>query len=317
MFVYHSFQSQVIMKYFILFIGFLFIATHAGAQVTVTDDPDYNTTDPSAILEVKGVSGGLLLPRMTTQEQRLIQNPAAGLIIVNTDSADFYGFDGTVWKSLWNYPTDTITRYCLDSIEYSGQWYKTVQIGEHCWMAENLNVGTRIDGSQAQTDNSTIEKYCYNDDENNCDIYGGLYQWDEMMWYTTQDSAQGICPEGWHLPSDAEWKVLEGTVDTQYGVGDPQWDGTSFRGFDVGMRLKSTAGWANTGTDAFGFTAMPGGRINTSGSFNYVNHNGYWWSTTEFSSSDAWTRRMYDNHDNVNRCEGNKDNGFSVRCLKD
>jgi len=84
-----------------------------------------------------------------------------------------------------------------------GKTYNTVLIGTQCWMRENLNIGTRIDGSQNQTDNGTIEKYCYDDLESNCDIYGGLYQWDEAMQYVTTQGVQGICPAGWHLPTDA------------------------------------------------------------------------------------------------------------------
>jgi hypothetical protein len=73
----------------------------------------------------------------------------------------------------------------ISSILYSGQIYNTVAIGYQCWLKENLNIGTRINGSQNQTDNGIIEKYCYDDNESNCDEYGGLYQWDEMMQYTT------------------------------------------------------------------------------------------------------------------------------------
>ncbi|MCK5838660.1 MAG: hypothetical protein KAG99_02370, partial [Bacteroidales bacterium] len=88
------------------------------------------------------------------------------------------------------------------SMLYEGQTYSIVAIGTQCWMAENLNVGTRIDGVDEQTDNPTLEKYCYNDLESNCDIYGGLYQWNEMMQYVTTEGAQGICPSGWHIPTD-------------------------------------------------------------------------------------------------------------------
>ena len=198
------------------------------------------------------------------------------------------------------------------------QSYETVQIGDQCWMAENLNVGTRIDGSQAQADNSTIEKYCYDNNESNCDTYGGLYQWNEMMQYTTQDSVQGICPDGWHIPSDEEWKVLEGTVDTQYPVGDPEWDGYGYRGYDAGKRLKSTTGWTtNTGTDAFGFTALPGGSHDFSGSFSNLGDEGYWWSATEDASTSAWIRGLHYYHDDIPRGHFSKDNGRSVRCLKD
>ena len=73
---------------------------------------------------------------------------------------------------------------------YEGQMYRTVQIGNQCWFKENLNVGTMIPGSQEMTDNSIIEKYCYENDPANCATYGGLYQWNEMMQYTTQQGTK-------------------------------------------------------------------------------------------------------------------------------
>ncbi|MCK4980234.1 MAG: hypothetical protein KAS62_07550, partial [Candidatus Delongbacteria bacterium] len=140
----------------------------------------------------------------------------------------------------------------------NGQNYSTVQIGDQCWMAENLNIGTRIDGVDDPADNCIIEKYCYDNDNANCNTCGGLYSWDEMMQYDTTEGIQGICPPGWHIPTDDEWKILEGTVDSQYPVGDPEWDGTSVRGFDAGLNLKSTSGWIlnGNGTGLYGFTAL-------------------------------------------------------------
>ena len=115
-----------------------------------------------------------------------------------------------------------------------GQQYETVLIGTQCWMAENLNIGTRIDGVNDPSDNGNIEKYCYDDDPANCETYGGLYQWNEMMEYVTIERVQGICPEGWYIPTDDDWKILEGTVDSYFAVGDPIWDQGGWRGFDAG-----------------------------------------------------------------------------------
>jgi len=287
------------------------------AQVTITNDTSYNVTDQSAILELKSNSGGLLLPRMSTVEQRLVQDPATGLLVFNTDSADLYCFNGTIWKSIMEDPPDTITT-CPDNVDYGGQWYTVKLIGDQCWLAENLNIGSLINGTQEQTENSTIEKYCYNDEEDSCDVYGGLYQWDEMMQYVAQEGAQGICPPGWQIPTDGEWKILEGTVDTQYPVGDPEWDNTGNRGFDVGKRLKSTSGWSNdgNGTDAFGFTALPAGNRLPVGSFNYLITDGGWWSSTEYNSLNAWFRSLNYLYDNVNRYSGQKTYGISVRCIR-
>ncbi|MEK7520136.1 MAG: FISUMP domain-containing protein, partial [Patescibacteria group bacterium] len=96
----------------------------------------------------------------------------------------------------------------------NGISYAAVAIGSQCWMAENLNRGTMIAGTGNQTNNSTVEKYCYKDsspyyDTANCDAYGGMYQWSEAMNYSTTEGAQGICPTGWHIPTDSEQYALE------------------------------------------------------------------------------------------------------------
>lgn len=208
----------------------------------------------------------------------------------------------------------------IPTVTYEGQVYNTVLIGTQCWLKENLNVGTMINGSQNQTNNSIIEKYCYDDDLTNCGTYGGLYQWDEMMQYTTTQGAQGICPNGWHLPTDEEWKVLEGTVDSQYGVGDPEWDGTGNRGYDAGKNLKSTTGWhyGGNGTNDFGFTILPSGYRSTEGSFDYLIDYTNFWSSSESSLDNAWARHLNYSSNGIYRISYlDKIYGFSVRCLQD
>ena len=199
------------------------------------------------------------------------------------------------------------------------QIYNTVQIGDQCWMAENLNIGIMINGSEEMTDNGVIEKYCYDNDPENCETYGGLYQWDEMMEYVTDTAVQGICPAGWHLHTDHEWKVLEGTVDSQYPVGDPIWNQTGYRGFDVGLNLKSTSGWneSGNGSGLYGYEALPGGFRDYNGGFHFLTYNAYFWSSSEYSSSYAWYRSLYYGYDEVYRYYDYKYYGFSVRCLKD
>ena len=198
------------------------------------------------------------------------------------------------------------------------QTYETVQIGDQCWMAENLNIGEMINGTEEMTDNGVIEKYCYDNDPVNCETYGGLYQWDEMMEYTTTPVMQGICPSGWHVPTDDEWKILEGTVDSQYPVGDPIWNNTGSRGYDAGKNLKSTIGWnLNTGTDTFGFTALPAGYRKLEGSFNFLGDYCGFWSSSEHDTSNAWGRALYYIGDGVGRDNDSKSYGFSSRCVQD
>ena len=185
-------------------------------------------------------------------------------------------------------------------------------------MTENLNTGIRIDGSNDQTDNTTLEKYCYNNSEDSCDLYGGLYQWDEMMQYTTQQGAQGICPPGWHLPTDDEIKVLEGAVDSQHGIGDPEWDGWDFRGLDIGYRIKSTSGWSynGNGIDSHGFTLLPAGTRHSNGSFIHSTNHAYIWSSNEHVGNYSWGRLIYTFNESC-RNSFNREYGFSVRCIRD
>jgi uncharacterized protein (TIGR02145 family) len=206
------------------------------------------------------------------------------------------------------------------TVEYEGQVYNTIQIFSQCWLKENLNVGTMIDGTMEQNDNGTIEKYCYNNETDSCTKYGGLYQWDEMMQYTTQEGVQGICPPGWHLPSDEEWKVLEGAVDSQFGIGDPVWEEWwSYRGYDAGMNMKSTTGWweGASGSDPFGFSALPAGYREIDGTFQWASEWTGWWSTWIAGDTGAWGRFLYAYFTTICRSDYIQDAGFSVRCLKD
>ena len=197
-----------------------------------------------------------------------------------------------------------------------GQAYNTIQIGTQCWMAENLNVGAMLLASYAMTDNAIIEKYCNNNSTDSCAVYGGLYQWDELMQYTTQQGSQGICPAGWHVPSDAEWctvtQYIDPTVDCEGGTG---WSGT-----DVGIKMKSSSGWieGGNGTNSSGFNALPGGSSYNDGSFLTPGEEADFWSSTEFSTGDVWYRWLTFSSDLIGlSSSGGKSNGFSLRCVKD
>jgi len=209
----------------------------------------------------------------------------------------------------------------IPTVSYEGQVYNTIQIMGQCWLKENLNVGVMIQGPQDMSDNDTIEKYCYDNLESNCDNYGGLYLMEEIMQYIFTPGTRGICPPGWHIPTDAEWKVLEGVVDSFYGIGDPEWDNyLAFRGLDAGKNLKSLSSWnsGGNGTDLFGFTALPTGYRTAIGAFNYEGENAYFWSSTEASYEYQYFRGLQFNNDGVRR-ESNFLGywGFPVRCILD
>jgi uncharacterized protein (TIGR02145 family) len=169
--------------------------------------------------------------------------------------------------------------------------------------------------------NSVIEKYCYNNEVDSCAKYGGLYQWDEMMQYTTAQGVRGICPLGWHVPTDEEWKVLEGAVDIQYGISDVEWD-SSFtdRGYDAGLNLKTIIGWysGGNGTDLFGFSGLPSGFRSIYGGCNGIDYNSYWWMSTVGINNGPLSRYLSYDIPGVYRYDlCPRGNGVSVRCLKD
>ena len=190
-------------------------------------------------------------------------------------------------------------------------------------MKENLNVGEMISSQTDQTDNGIIEKYCYEDNQENCNIYGGLYKWDELMDYVDEEGVRGICPEGWHVPTDDEWKVLEGIADSQYDVGDPEWNNMGWNGFDVGKNLKSTYGWDSNGngTDMINFTGLPAGEYSVYGYFQHDSIAGYWWTSTHHDYGCGDNTRVYRTlnrfYDLIDREEIDPDFGYSVRCIKD
>ena len=135
------------------------------------------------------------------------------------------------------------------------------------------------------------------------------------MQYTNVESGRGICPAGWHVPSSDEWKILEGTVDSQYGVGDPVWDNTYFRGQDAGKKLKTSTGWSlsGNGTDDYGFSVLPSGqRTQSSGSYSDYSIGAYIWTSSQS------TRFLAYNEDRISISYSlQKQAGAAVRCVKD
>ncbi|MCX6306416.1 MAG: hypothetical protein NT040_15750 [Bacteroidetes bacterium] len=209
------------------------------------------------------------------------------------------------------------------TVSYGGQTYNTVQIGPQCWFKENLNIGTRINGALEQTNNSIIEKYCYNDLESNCNIYGGLYQWTEMMQYATTAGVQGICPTGWHIPTEGDWCTVTQFLDPTVNCGVSGISGTN-----AGGKMKSTGtiqagtGLWNTpnygATNESGFSAVPAGQRYSNGSSVYLDlgNSGYWWSSSEYDIYSAWGRNLHYGYSNVYRISGALFHGFSVRCVR-
>lgn len=187
--------------------------------------------------------------------------------------------------SIFNYSTFTDAR--------DGKTYKSIKIGTQEWMAENLAYKT----ASGSWEYSEVVEYGT--------TYGRLYTW---------DAAKLAVPNGWHLPTDAEWKQLE----LELGMSKSAADGSEGRGTNEGGKLKTKTGWAENGngTDEVGFLALPGGFFANSGSFLAAKWYGYWWSATETNSSSAWFRLLVANDSKIHRKFSFKGDGYSVRCVK-
>jgi uncharacterized protein (TIGR02145 family) len=219
---------------------------------------------------------------------------------------------------------------CCDSdcppvaTDIDGNTYFTVKIGDQCWMAQNLKVTKYRNGDPIPnvTDNAEWTNFgeagtgafCnYDNDEGNVEAYGRLYN-----WFAVADS-RNIAPEGWHVPTDEEWKQLE----MYLGMSQAEADAIGWRGADEGGKLKEvgTIHWAspNEGaTNASGFSTLPGGFRVYDGNFLLIGYYAVLWSSTEYSGlTTAWTRTLTYDYKQVNRHGDGKACGFSVRCVKD
>jgi uncharacterized protein (TIGR02145 family) len=204
------------------------------------------------------------------------------------------------------------------SLTYDGRTYDLVEIGGQCWFADNLATDQYRNGDPIPTglsnttwQNTTVGTYAiYNNNPANDLIYGKLYN-----WYTTLDT-RGLCPTGWHVPTDCEWMYLENSL----GMSVSDQETIEWRGTDEGGAIKATTNWTlpNTGaTNESGFTALPGGYRDYGGTYYNIGSAGNWWSSTENVSSNAWFRSLNDDNSDMYRTNYPKQNGFSVRCVRD
>ena len=199
-------------------------------------------------------------------------------------------------------PVNTIT-------DIDGNVYHSVTIGTQIWLVENLRVTHYRNGDSIPNISDEIQwaaqtsgAYCnYDNTVSNASVYGRLYN-----WYAVSDS-RGLCPSGWHVATDAEYSTLITYLGGMTTAG-------------ARMKETGTAHWLspNTGaTNESGFTALPGGTRNNSGSFSNLLNHGYWWTATEKNASDTWSYNINYNHPDIYKTYDPKATGFSVRCIKD
>ena len=197
--------------------------------------------------------------------------------------------------------------------DVEGNTYKTVTIGTQTWMAENLKVSKYSDGTTIPniTDNTQWSDLTtgawsyYNNDVANNAKYGKLYNWYAVS--KTSNGNKNVCPTSWHVPTDAEWTVL-----TDYLGGLTVSGGK--------MKEVGTTSWNSPNTDATNtslFSALPGGYRRYNGSYKSVGSYGLWWSSTEMSTGSAWLRNLGNGNGDAFRDVSGKEDGLSVRCLRD
>ena len=219
----------------------------------------------------------------------------------------------------------------VSTVTYDGYTYDLVAIGDQCWFAENLRsehyangdaipgdlsdgewenaVDTNL-GAQAVYGEGTSVVYSGSDDEvMNLANYGRLYN-----WYAVDDS-RGLCPSGWHVPTDGEYMTLEMSL----GMSESEANGTGGRGTDQGTQMKSSASdspaW--NGTNTSGFSGLAGGYRFSGGDFHYGGNYGYFWSASAYGIY-AWYRKLNGGNTEVNRdTNSSRRDGFSVRCVRD
>ena len=205
----------------------------------------------------------------------------------------------------------------IPTVTYAGQTYNTVQIGTQCWLRENLNVGTMIESTKEQTNNGLVEKYCYKNNQNNCAIYGGLYEWAEAVQYqngadnsalaspTLTGNVQGICPTGWHIPSTVEFKTLKKAINN---------NGNTLKA--VGQGIINAFG-DGRGTNSSGFSALLAGWRYVDGRFFSLAAGMDFWSSTEGGVFGSYELGQYSASSVIDQDYESKNTGFSVRCCKD
>lgn len=209
----------------------------------------------------------------------------------------------------------------LGTYDIDGNYYHAIKVGDKIWLAENLRTthyknGDEIASGKGNNNyNNEIEPkywFVYNDDLNNSVIYGHFY-----TWYVVSDY-RGICPNGWHVATDLEWKELEIFL----GMNDTDANMTGPRGTNEGDKLKEkgTLHWIepNSGaTNEIGFNALPTG-VRMPWAFLHINQNTGWWTATEVTDTNsAWKRSIWYGSSQINRDIDSKFTPYCIRCVKD
>jgi len=297
---------------FFLFAGVFLFVSCADTEFNNPYDPEspkYRLSSSSSVAEssssAQSSSSAVVYSSSSKPGSSSVSSSGSNTVCTaNNNTETHYCSNGTMMKKYGSVTDD------------DGQSYKTVEIGEQIWMAENLNYN--VSGSKCYAEG--ISGVSDNSIAKNCATYGRLYDWATAMdidaefnsdwwdWDEINTKHRGICPEDWHIPNEDEWNTLFNFVGNSSSTG---------------KYLKATSGWndygrkSGNGEDTFGFAALPGGvRKSSGGDFYSVGDDGYWWSSAEFSASIAYYRSM-SYYEDVYRGNYSKSGLQSVRCLQD
>lgn len=304
------------MKFQVLCFFLLGMTTASIAQgIRVGQTP--GNPDASSGLEVDFSDRGFLPPRLSTAERDAINAPANGLMIFNTTIGCPQYFLSGIWYSQCGTPPFACGDLVTDA---NGNSYNSVQIGTQCWLRQSLNVTKYRNGDvipeitvNSEWASATTGAWSYYANNSSYGpTYGRLYN-----YYAVED-ARGLCPHGWHVPTESEWVQLE----LHLGMPAGEINNNGFRGTTQGGAIKQagTSLWAspNTGaTNSTGFTALPTGGKGTDGTFYFVTLGGDMWSSTPAGGNTAFYRSTYYLNGGIWRGNAAYAFGFAVRCLKD
>jgi uncharacterized protein (TIGR02145 family) len=281
-----------------------------------------STSEKSSSSEEKGVSSSSEISSSSVTSSSSAVTSSSTSEIATTSSSNIIQTSSST-KESWVYLNPAIS-YAEMTDERDGQVYKTVVIGDQEWMAENLNYGTRVAAGTDQKYESFVERYCYNNDTIECKKYGALYQWTEAMqlpydcWYKNCSNLnlididgdgfhQGICPDGWHIPSQTEWETLFSNIG---GV-----SATTAKKLKSLTEWNSIGGNEGNGLDSYGFSALPSGMALNNGNYENEGQVTFFWSTKEYGTYQAYYVNLTSS--GMGLAYHGKTNGISVRCTKD